>query len=257
MHERVASAVVPSILYESATILAVNKPGGCRHVYDDADASSNLKQQSRPTNWTSGRPACSSSPRNVGNGAAQGARAQAVRAFVGDYEQALQVNGADGEGLSHLAQPAFDSGTVVRSGEKRGGKATHHSAPRRCSTAQASSSALHSGRRHQIRAHQASIGHPIANYAPYGGEPPPVDTHRIYRDDESTGALAQMLEDASVSWCDKCAWCLAAVRGEAEAPFAPSPIWLLSQLCEFPGGPLVAAPLPEWAQAAANVRWTC
>ena len=71
----------------------------------------------------------------------------------------------------------------------------------------------------------------------------------IYVDDEH-GTLSHMLEASAVPWCHKCAWCVAAVRGEAAAPPAPQPVWLHARVCEFlrAEGPRIEAPLPDWAQ---------
>lgn len=109
---------------------------------------------------------------------------------------------------------------------------------------------LHTGRRHQIRCCLESLGLPIANDSTYGGvcaTPEGAEVPRIYADDER-GTLSRMLEGAAVSWCDKCRWCQAAVRGEVLAPVAAQPLWLHARLLHFlPDGPSVEAPLPSWA----------
>ena len=109
---------------------------------------------------------------------------------------------------------------------------------------------LHSGRRHQIRCCLASLGVPIANDEQYGGSRHATaagEAPTIYTDDEH-GTLRRVLEANAQPWCAKCAWCLAAVRGEVEAPPAPQPVFLHARVCEFlPDGPRIEAPLPLWA----------
>ena len=109
---------------------------------------------------------------------------------------------------------------------------------------------LYTGRRHQIRCCLESLGWPIANDSAYGGAcaiAQGADLPRIYADDESN-TLSRMLEGAAMPWCDKCKWCMAAVRGEVLTPVAAQPLWLHARQITFlPDGPSVEAPLPPWA----------
>jgi RluA family pseudouridine synthase len=268
VHERVTSAADPLILFEDETMLVVNKPAGVP-TQDDVDGGSTvaaLMRRLRPE-LTTLRPVHRldlgvSGALILAKGG--GVARQLMRAFEERRVDKVYLARVLGK-LPSEERLVVSTSQVFRSREGRavvtaddvdGAKATRTDV---CHVADCGDGTslvecrLHSGRRHQIRCHLASLGHPIANDERYGGRAPRPDGPRIYQDDQS-GALRRMLEEASVSWCDKCAWCLAAVSGALVPPLALEPLWLHARsVAVLPDGPRVEAPLPWWAKPPSQV----
>jgi len=113
------------------------------------------------------------------------------------------------------------------------------------------------GQRHQIRAHLAHIGWPIANDILYGG-PLPSDPQEFepYKDDED-GTLSKMFgaPDYWRDWCPKCEWTRQQISSEVERerPEIEGAIWLHAHRYQIPDGGIDArAPLPLWAVPGAE-----
>mmetsp|Transcript_23090 Transcript_23090/g.34435 ORF Transcript_23090/g.34435 Transcript_23090/m.34435 type:complete len:523 (-) Transcript_23090:212-1780(-) len=131
-----------------------------------------------------------------------------------------------------------------------------------------------SGQRHQIRAHLAAIGWPIANDTVYIGEASETaceKTNKLlaYVDDDA-GTLKQLLGSPRVfrPWCTKCKWTMQMLSASsAKSPLeedkqeeddevnnlrqleVEGEIWLHSMRYILPKAGLdITAPLPEWAQ---------
>ena len=139
------------------------------------------------------------------------------------------------------------------------------------------------GQRHQIRAHLAHIGWPIANDTVYAGpHPPDPQEFEAYKDDED-GTLSKMYSapERWRDWCPKCEWTRQQISSEVQLarPEIDKTIWLHAHryvyvctdavcLCIYmpaidrplsdcryqipDGGIDVKAPLPPWAGAAAD-----
>lgn len=283
VHERVTSAADPVVLYEDNSMLVVNKPAGVP-VLDEVDGSSSvvcITRRLRP-DLTSLRLAhrldLSVSGALVlakGGGAAsrlmkEFEERRVRKVYIARVKGRLQTDDV----LVVDACQMFTRGrATVVAADADGAKPCRTDFLHVASCGDGTSIVecrLHTGRQHQIRCHLAHIGHPIANDALYGGDPPADDGPRIYEDEAlegcteadtsdsdrpAPGRLHAMLERTAVPWCAKCAWCLAATRGALLAPLAPTQIYLHARLCEFlPDGPRVEAPLPPWAEGTAAPR---
>ena len=121
------------------------------------------------------------------------------------------------------------------------------------------------GQRHQIRAHLAAIGWPIANDVVYGGvmDTPVSEILSPYVDDEA-GRLWNELRSPQVirEWCTKCKWTINMLSSANKATMGNDKshtaihslhvekgIWLHSRRYVLPkAGIDLEAPLPDWAQ---------
>jgi 23S rRNA-/tRNA-specific pseudouridylate synthase len=267
MHERVTSADMPQVLHEDDTMLICNKPPGLPTtnevggfaclgavlVHMTGDAS--LKCAHRLDLGVSGALVVAK-----GGGVQKALMARfekregVLKVYVARVLGTLPIN--ETRVIDQAIKWDKRAGrAAVVGAEEKGGKTCRTDVrplldfPDGTSLVECT---LHTGRTHQIRCHLAWLGHPIANDELYGGQAPSEEGRtRVYSDDEA-GTLRQMFEANSREWCSKCAWCHAAVTGEAvhPPPLAPAPIWLHAQTCAFvPDGPRADAPLPQWARA--------
>ena len=112
------------------------------------------------------------------------------------------------------------------------------------------------GQRHQIRAHLAHIGWPIANDGLYGGSLPAEGDERTAYQDDAKGTLAQFYGAPRHwrDWCPKCAWTRGLLEPGTERvppPVGGGAIWLHALRYVIPDAGIdVTAPLPRWAEAA-------
>ena len=283
VHERVTVAADPVTLYEDSYIVAVDKPGGVP-VQDDCDgfaAVCQLMRHLRPE-LTNLRPAHridigtsgvlilakgSGNARRMRDRFAERQPPAVAKTYVARVQGCLPITadcGAqdpDSGGWlvveQHQQFVSLDGRAYVVRSDAKGAKEARTDLRRIRDFHDGTTlieCRLHTGRRHQIRCCLASLGCPIANDSTYGRKPSSVTSNggrpmRMYADDEH-GTLCEMYKAAAVPWCDKCKWCLAAVRGDAVAPPASGclPLWLHALVCEFcPDGPRIEAPLPPWA----------
>ena len=125
-----------------------------------------------------------------------------------------RVAGAFPPGLTRCDAPLAWSYTEMRAlVDEGGGKpaSTSFTLIRRGRTTSLVQCEPITGRSHQIRAHLAALGHPIANDRTYlgdlpaavGPDEPSADELRVFADD-GAGSLARALARARVGWCPTC-----------------------------------------------------
>lgn len=112
------------------------------------------------------------------------------------------------------------------------------------------------GQRHQIRAHLAAIGWPIANDVAYGGTLVAAQQKPAYTSDQR---LSKFLRGSHREWCPKCHWTLEMVEnsktGRDPVCVDTGGIWLHSRRYFLPSVGLdVSSRIPDWAEVPATQK---
>lgn len=265
VHECVVAAADPRILFEDDELVAVDKPSGVpirdnrwnryssvfarlQQLFPDRgyDALCPVNRLDKPVSgvWLLARSA---------------RRAQRIREMLVTADGVMKIYIAIVEGVFPHAEQVVNQ--PLSFGLQDDGRSRAFVDPlgkpcvttfRRLATMQNTSlvaAMLHSGRQHQIRAHLAHLGHPIANDRLYGGSSLASGTHSAYLDAEDS-ALAQMVNSSFQPWCPKCRWVQDAVDGKVSRQTAGESIFLHSLQYKFvyKGRPYcISAPGPSWA----------